>query len=380
MIKFDTSKFPELIANRLISCQKHPTEDLYIYNYTPQVQFNKLWTPETSACRGLILDGEGNIVARPFSKFFNIEEHKDPLPNEPFVVSEKMDGSLGILYWIGDVPYIASRGSFTSPQAIEGTKMLRGLEPLYEFFKRKNTTFLFEIIYPENRIVVDYKGSSGLIHLATINNNTGLDIDIRPHQMMCARRYDCTDIHALRSIHKSDNKEGFVVTYKSGLRIKLKFEEYVRLHRLVTGLNNRVIWEALAVDNLRSIGLNCPKDIGYKLHLDENRLIEMLSLEGRLLDRLVDGVPDELYDWVKSTSDDFAIKFYMIENEAKICYRFYNIDTLARKQASEIIKRQPDYLRSILFSMMDNKEYSSTIWKLLYPKYCKPYFSGGTDE
>mgnify|MGYP001034226955 CR=1 FL=1 len=43
---------------------------------------------------------------------------------EPFEVLKKMDGSLGILYWIGNMPYISTSGSFVSDQALAGTPIL----------------------------------------------------------------------------------------------------------------------------------------------------------------------------------------------------------------------------------------------------------------
>ena len=92
------------------------------------------------------------------------------LPNEPFEVYEKLDGSLGILYWLGDEPYIATRGSFESPQAQIATELLRAYD-LSGLDRRR--TYLFEIIYPENRIVVNYDDRRELVLLAIIDTATG---------------------------------------------------------------------------------------------------------------------------------------------------------------------------------------------------------------
>ena len=84
----------------LLHKQTHPTLDLTIWNYSPRVQYEKLWDDVTIQCRGLVTNSKGDIVARPFKKFFNYEEHKpEDLPNETFEVYEKMDGSLGILFY-----------------------------------------------------------------------------------------------------------------------------------------------------------------------------------------------------------------------------------------------------------------------------------------
>ena len=82
----------------LLHKQTHPTYDLTIWNYSQKVQYEKLWDDITMQCRGLVTNSKGQIVARPFKKFFNLEEMDSP-PSGEFKVYEKMDGSLGILFY-----------------------------------------------------------------------------------------------------------------------------------------------------------------------------------------------------------------------------------------------------------------------------------------
>src|SRR5690348_3368213 len=108
----DLANLQRMIDERYISVQQHPRLDLYIYNYTQSAQYDGVWNNETLQCRGLIMDSANTIIARPFPKFFNLQEAIDKgeqLPAEEFVVTEKMDGSLGILYWDGDKPALATR-------------------------------------------------------------------------------------------------------------------------------------------------------------------------------------------------------------------------------------------------------------------------------
>lgn len=133
----------ELISNGYITKRKHPAARLFIYNYTARAQYSDDWNEATLTCRGLITDGEGNIVSRPFKKFFNLDQVQT-LPDEPFQVFDKLDGSLGILFWIDDKPYLASRGSFISEQAVEANKILATLDTSV---LDKSYTYLFEIIY-----------------------------------------------------------------------------------------------------------------------------------------------------------------------------------------------------------------------------------------
>lgn len=369
-MKADIEKIKALMEARLVNVQRHPEADLFIYNYTPEAQFARAWTPELLMCRGLITDASGNIVARPFPKFFNLEEHEGDLPAEDFTVTEKMDGSLGILYWLGDVPHIATRGSFTSDQALRGTEILRRLNLSPKIFA-PGVTYLFEIIYPENRIVVDYGPHERLVFLTAIDNETGLDVPV-PFPTEAAKVYSgVSDVRALRA-HARDNAEGYVIRFRSGLRLKVKFEEYVRLHRIVTGTNSRVVWEALAVEMLKKKGLDA-KTIGERICLDPLHVTELLAYDGDLMGRLLERVPDEFYKWVKETAEDFQDKFGAVYAHAKGAIVLNRLREIPRKEAAEIVLGHYREISSTVFSMLDNGEWASSIWKQIYPKLSRPF-------
>jgi len=150
--------------------QNHPTLPLTIWNYSQATQYEGKWDEITLHCRGLVTDDEGNIVARPFKKFFNIEEAKHRSTKD-FDVYEKMDGSLGIAFYCQDQWVFASRGSFTSEQAIKGAEMFK--EKFQESHFIKDMTYMYEIIYPANRIVVDYIGADRLVLLGRIGTKSG---------------------------------------------------------------------------------------------------------------------------------------------------------------------------------------------------------------
>ncbi len=312
----------------------HPSGTLKLYNYTAKCQYDNVWTPVTKACRGLIVNSSDTVIARPFPKFFNLEQH-DPedLPNEPFKIFDKLDGSLGILYKREGVPYLATRGSFTSPQAEVGTQMLRehlkGADPFDDAL-----TYLFEIIYPENRIVVDYGVERNLILLAVRETATGREFDLNDFAHLgfpLARRFDSIDdYHALRNMER-DDAEGFVVLFESGLRVKVKLEEYVRLHRLITGFNPKHIWEVLK--------------------------------EGKSLDEILERVPDEFYAWVKAVEGNLRAQYEEIEEVSRSEYKS---DFASRKEAAAYFKTCT--YPGILFKMMDDKPYDEVIWKLIKPK------------
>lgn len=344
-MKINLTKFNELVDQKYISVQKHLSADLLIWNYTQYCQFDRLWTDETMMARGLITDLEGNIVARPFKKFFNLEEYGTSipleLPIEKFYIQEKFDGSLGILYWIGDEPFLATRGSFVSEQAVKGTEMLRKFNFLHEL--RRDVTYLFEIIYPENRIVVNYEQEQ-LPLLAVIETETGKDLDIYEEcgEFPFAGYIDgITDYRKLKE-KQEDNKEGFVIRFESGLRVKMKFEEYVRLHRLVTGVNARSIWD--------------------------------LVRNNQPFEELLDRVPDEFYKWVKDTRDNLKREYEVIEVIAQHIFDEVKSLETRKEQAVKIMSDPEDRQYSgIVFHMLDKKPYEEIIWKMLKPSAQKPF-------
>lgn len=136
-------KLNQYYENGLLYKQVHPTLPLTIWNYTETVQFSGEWDEILLMCRGLVTDDKGNIIARPFKKFFNIEEGKYT-PTENFEVWDKMDGSLGIVFWYEGQWIVATRGSFTSDQAIKGGELLKKYNTDIMF---RHLTYCFEIIY-----------------------------------------------------------------------------------------------------------------------------------------------------------------------------------------------------------------------------------------
>ena len=332
----DKELLKSMLEQKLVLVQKHPDTDLFIYNYSPLVQYQKLWNEITLMTRGLILDKEMNIVARPFKKFFNLEEHSpEEIPQEAFDVFNKEDGSLGILYWINDKPAIATRGSFTSDQALHATQLLRDrYGHTFDSLKQENT-YLFEIIYPENRIVVNYGDLDDLILLAVLDSQTGQDLSIPDIGFPIVKKFDgINDLNELREIEK-ENQEGFVIRFKSGFRIKVKFSEYVRLHRIITQTSSTVVWENLAT--------------------------------GKSFEELLEKVPDEFYEWVKQTKTELTQQFDAILLEAKSAFKTF--ETRKETAAYFLTQKYPH----VMFKLLDEKDPSELIWKMIKPKHSKPF-------
>ncbi|MEM1122490.1 MAG: T4 RnlA family RNA ligase [Bacteroidota bacterium] len=326
----------KMIEEGYVKVNKHPMADLWIYNYSETAQFERVWNEVTLQCRGLILDKNGEVVARPFPKFFNLEELENTtIPNLPFEVYEKMDGSLGISYAIDQEIFIATRGSFTSEQSVKANELLNTKYAAAKAKMNPAITYLFEIIYPANRIVLDYGDREELVLLGMIHTATREELPLADIGFPTVKKYDgLNELQQLKAL-ALDNKEGFVVKFANNFRLKVKFEEYIRIHRLVTQVSTINIWENL--------------------------------MNHQPLDELLERVPDEFYHWVKATVAKLEKEYQIIEDIAKNEYQ-----VLATRKETALYFQKCTYPK-ILFSMLDGKDYAKTIWRYIRPIYERPF-------
>lgn len=324
------------ITAGLVAVQKHPEYELYIYNYTAKEQYEKTWNEITLICRGLILDAAYHVVARPFPKFFNLGELDElQIPELDFEVYEKMDGSLGILYWYNDQPYIATRGSFNSVQAKKANEMLYGAYKDCIPKLECNKTYLFEIIYPENRIVLDYGNQEALVLLAVVETQTGNECLLQDLGFPVVKRYDgIKNIAAIREMN-DDTKEGFVIRFADNFRVKIKFKEYLRLHRIITQISSVNIWEYLST--------------------------------GQSFEEILEKVPDEFYQWVKKMRTRLLEEYNQIEAQCKQDFK-----VLESRKDTALYFLQCTY-PGILFAMLNGKNYAPAIWRMIRPEFEKPF-------
>ena len=111
-----------------------------------------------------------------------------------------------------------------------------------------NYTYLMELCSRYNTIVVPYNEPK-LFHIGTRNNITCEEVEVdigieKPKQYMLSSLDDCIAMAATFDF----TKEGFVVVDKNYHRVKVKSEDYVRVHRLA---NNGSITLERAIDLIR---------------------------------------------------------------------------------------------------------------------------------
>jgi RNA ligase len=89
--------------------------------------------------------------------------------------------------------------------------------------------------------------------------------------------------------------------------------------------------------------------------------------DGKPLDELLESVPDEFFNWVRRKRADLLLQYTTIEAEAKA--EFQILADRKTTAAYFLTCKHP----KILFNMLDNRDYSRTIWMMLRPAFEKPF-------
>lgn len=343
---FDEDLFRQMQEEKMITLREHEGYPLVIANYSDQAQYKQCWNDVTLNCRGLIYEQlTGNIIARPWKKFFNLGDAKAPWIgfDDLVEVTDKMDGSLGILYITPDgKPSISTRGSFHSTQAGWATKHIRREIDL-ELEMAKEWTFLFEIIYPTNRIVVDYGNFDGLVLLGAVDIHDGYAVGPNEAAAMLNWRGLTTEVMPYKSINDvlaaddRENTEGYVI--RAGNRmVKWKRPDYIELHRLISNLSEKSVWSGLE--------------------------------GGKTPEELCDGLPDEFHGFVRETSArllaDFEDRLNRIEYKYMLLSVRSNIAPEDRRGFAMAVKDDPD--KRYMFALLDEKSIAPMIWQEFKPK------------
>lgn len=358
-MQFNMPELRALQAAHLLSLVPDPESDLLIANYLPAAQYGKEWDAHSVLldCRGIIIRPDGTVHAKPFRKFGNPGEFPGTSLEELAArgapeVAHKMDGSLIVAFHDPNTGAIrfSTRGSFTSDQAKHAARIWA--ERYSQVRIPSGCTYLFELIAPYNRIVVSYQ-EEDLVLIGVVRTETGYELPYSDVQSAAA--YGALSYGMLRSVATEDidwrslhtverpNFEGFVLYWPGdGLRVKVKLAEYVRLHRLVTGLSEHVIWEALHRDGAIELRREIPEELWSWFDMVAAGLVGPFSRHASA----VDGI---YFDILRKGL-----------NPADRAHR--------KEIAAHINSHVGAELRGACFARIDDKDWHTPIWRLLEPR------------
>jgi RNA ligase len=329
----------------------HPTLPLIGYTYTFQCEMKNAWNPINRWARGIIFDTSDNLVALPFPKFFNLGQHHETqtynIPAEPFVSTRKEDGSLIIVFNYEGEWLTATKGSFASEQALWAADKIRGMSEWLNDNVPDNLTLLFEGIYPANRIVVHYKGAEKLMFLSCYDRIGRYELPqitsiFSAAQIEESKQYfDIVPAFDFEKIEEAVahaetvtgfEQEGYVLRFMNGLRVKIKSEDYKRIHRIVSYSTPLSIWESF--DMLKS-ETEAP----------------------RVKRKYWEGIPDEFLPNMRKYEEDLRAKYNKILNDIwwarELAMFKVNGKTPSRKEICIYLKKEYPEIMSLVISLMD---------------------------
>lgn len=312
--KFDLEEFYNEVNEGNIS-RTAPVDGLVNYKYSPVAAALRKWNDNTVRARGLVVDEDDRIVARGFNKFFNLSEVQsfgvDVDLNENGLIMDKLDGSLGLAYKVGDAWRVSTAGSLTSDQARHATRIMN--ERYADTPYTPGKTMLVEIIYPENRIVTDYGDVDDLYLIGGADAN---GYWISPEDFEFAgpkvEHYRGTIGDVLNTADPEDGTEGFVIRLDSGLMVKVKHPKYLQLHRAKFLFSEKKVWEALKDGSFTEMLAILPDEFH-----DEAK-----SMKKKL---------EKQYDSVVSEVDDFVARVPDGERRDRAIWINENVDNAATR-------------------------------------------------
>ncbi|MGL4759736.1 MAG: RNA ligase, partial [Patescibacteria group bacterium] len=227
---FSNAELDEMIAQKMITRIQHPTMDLQILDYSKVCQAENIWNKVTINCRGLVVEGStGKIVARTMIKFFNQGQPDESglpatIPSHA-VGYEKVDGSMISLYNYNGEWMTSTRGSFQSDQAKKAYQMLDEYQENVAKLDPE-INYVFEVIYPENRVVVKYTESRLVLLAALSKDASEIEIEQIDWPYKAAKLDQSISADEAKGLDL-ENEEGFVFRWvnEDGAigRAKVKF-------------------------------------------------------------------------------------------------------------------------------------------------------------
>lgn len=343
------------------------SERLVCFKYTEETAAKADWDDVTLNARGIVFEiATGKIVARPWSKFFNYHElygeselaEKTRIALEtaglPLGMSgvpnmlDKIDGSLAIAYCYDGEWYVNTSGNFTSAQALYATRWLR--DHMLDSSVDYAHTYLFELTWHLDQHPIKYERDE-LVFLGMIDTESGkeeLDLNLLKNVAESVFGTHIPEMFAFNTLGEvaeickslPSNKEGFVLTWPNGFKLKMKGTAYLTLLSYYDKCTEKYLWRSY--DPVLNI---------FHANLDEQH-------NYRYVDDEPLKIPEELVD-IKKRMDEYVSEynwnyFLVCTHGKEVMQRFDNMKDMAKYINDNFV---PDFRAPIMsYVRNDSKE------------------------
>lgn len=242
-------------------------------------------------CRGLIFDHEGNLMSRPFHKFFNVNEKTETQERyvdvtNRHVIMEKMDGSMIRPLIINGELKLATKMGITDVAAnaetwLRNHRNYKNLEEILVENVKSGITPLFEWVSQKNKIVLEYEDD--LVYLGSRVNFTGRyfkDSSCATYFTACPE-YGSVDTglgEYIANARTKQYREGDILRFDDGHMVKIKNDWYVRIHKILDAVRtDRNIASFIMNNEIDDIKAKVPVDVYDYIVNYERKLMKCIS-------------------------------------------------------------------------------------------------------
>lgn len=282
-------------------------------------------------CRGIIFDKNGDIIRRPYHKFFNVNQTEDTQLHQinfdfPHTILEKLDGSMIVPYTVngrmiagtkmGDTDiatfaqeFIEARPNYVAAitQALAASKSL-----IFEFCSRKQQIV---IDYPEDRLVLTairdlYTGEyTHYSNLVTFAAGYGLDV------VKIISSGEKLPADTIEWVRAQIGLEGIVFRFDDGQMLKVKAEDYLRVHSARDKISDeRYVMQMIMANQF------------------DDLIANVLESDRKELDRYEAAFWKNLTDYVSIVCCSMELNFVAYDSRKE--YALWNTDSPLVKQAT----------------------------------------------
>lgn len=346
--RLNPDRINKAVKQDRITKTEHSSLDLMLLKYSHNTYYNWDWDPISVFCRGLVVNENGTIIARPFYKFFNhnkLRESGVSLPNSSPHVMHKYDGFMITIFYYNNSWHVATSGAFGGEHARLGQEWVNKQDKT-DWPKDKTLVAEYLSSNPEFQIVVPHDEDKVNL-LAVRDTKTGeewghkkLEAFAKKTNFEAPKRFNLGENDALKQVNDLPaTREGFVLWYPdANVRTKLKGEAYLEIHKLRENMTPRGIHD-------------------------------LMSKEGVVPDSKIAKLPDEFYDRADEIARTLEHDYNQLSKYARSIKDYVTTNFEQRSEIGKYLQENYPDMLPLVFSLIDGdkEQFQEGVYKAIRP-------------